>query len=442
MKLRQDIALRKKLLLRLSDEISKSESLIIHALHQDFKKPAFESVLTEISVVQSEIRTAVTSVNSWTKKQWVWPSLLNFPSVDYIQREPYGKVLIIAPWNYPFQLAMVPLISAIAAGNEVVVKPSEHSPNTSALLQKIIAAVFDPEQAKVVLGDASVGQDLLDQKWDYIFFTGSTRIGKLVAQAAAQNLTPTTLELGGKNPCIIDASASLKLAAKRIVWGKFINVGQTCIAPDYVLVHEAVHNRFIELLQAEIIRAYGSNPQKSPDYGRIINQAHWQRLVDLIQDGDIAHGGISDLTDLYLAPTLLVNIKQDSTLMTEEIFGPILPIISYKNKAELAAQILKNPKPLALYVFSNQGDFSDEMMREYSFGGGCINDTLVHFANQKLPFGGVGNSGMGAYHGRWGFETFSHQKAIVKKATWLDIPIRYAPYPKSFEWIKKILQRL
>jgi aldehyde dehydrogenase (NAD+) len=337
---------------------------------------------------------------------------------------------------------MVPLISAIAAGNEVVVKPSEHSPNTSALLQKIIAAVFDPEQAKVVLGDASVGQDLLNQKWDYIFFTGSTRIGKLVAQAAAQNLTPTTLELGGKNPCIIDASASLKLAAKRIVWGKFINVGQTCIAPDYVLVHEAVHNRFIELLQAEIIRAYGSNPQKSPDYGRIINQAHWQRLVDLIQDGDIAHGGISDLTDLYLAPTLLVNIKQDSTLMTEEIFGPILPIISYKNKAELAAQILKNPKPLALYVFSNQGDFSDEMMREYSFGGGCINDTLVHFANQKLPFGGVGNSGMGAYHGRWGFETFSHQKAIVKKATWLDIPIRYAPYPKSFEWIKKILQRL
>lgn len=442
MKLRQDIALRKKLLLRLSDEISKSESLIIDALHQDFKKPAFESVLTEISVVQSEIRTAVTSVNSWTKKQWVWPSLLNFPSVDYIQREPYGKVLIIAPWNYPFQLAMVPLISAIAAGNEVVVKPSEHSPNTSALLQKIIAAVFDPEQAKVVLGDASVGQDLLNQKWDYIFFTGSTRIGKLVAQAAAQNLTPTTLELGGKNPCIIDASASLKLAAKRIVWGKFINVGQTCIAPDYVLVHEAVHNRFIELLQAEIIRAYGSNPQKSPDYGRIINQAHWQRLVDLIQDGDIAHGGISDLTDLYLAPTLLVNIKQDSTLMTEEIFGPILPIISYKNKAELAAQILKNPKPLALYVFSNQGDFSDEMMREYSFGGGCINDTLVHFANQKLPFGGVGNSGMGAYHGRWGFETFSHQKAIVKKATWLDIPIRYAPYPKSFEWIKKILQRL
>lgn len=442
MKLRQDIALRKKLLLRLSDEISKSESLIIDALHQDFKKPAFESVLTEISVVQSEIRTAVTSVSSWTKKQWVWPSLLNFPSVDYIQREPYGKVLIIAPWNYPFQLAMIPLISAIAAGNEVVVKPSEHSPNTAALLQKIIAAVFDPEQAKVILGDASVGQDLLDQKWDYIFFTGSTRIGKLVAQAAAQNLTPTTLELGGKNPCIIDASASLELAAKRIVWGKFINVGQTCIAPDYVLVHEAVHNRFIELLQAEIIRAYESNPQKSPDYGRIINQAHWHRLVDLIQDGDIAHGGISDLTDLYLAPTLLVNIKQDSALMTEEIFGPILPILSYKDKAELAAQILKNPKPLALYVFSNQGDFSDEMMREYSFGGGCINDTLVHFANQKLPFGGIGNSGMGAYHGRWGFETFSHQKAIVKKANWLDIPIRYAPYPKSFEWIKKILQRL
>ncbi len=442
MKLQQDIALRKKLLLSLSDEITKSESLIIDALYQDFKKPAFETVLTEISVVQSEIKTAVKSVNAWSKKQWVWPSLLNFPSIDYIQREPYGKVLIIAPWNYPFQLAMVPLISAIAAGNEVVVKPSEHSPNTAFLLQKIIAAVFEPEQAKVIIGDASVGQDLLSQKWDYIFFTGSTRIGQLVAQAAAKNLTPVTLELGGKNPCIVDASATLKLAAKRIVWGKFINVGQTCIAPDYLLVDESVCEDFIELLKAEIIRAYGSNPQKSPDYGRIINQNHWQRLVHLATQAEIVYGGVSDVSDLYLSPTLLVNPKNESALMTEEIFGPILPILCYKNQQELDAQILKNSKSLALYVFSNRKDFTADIMTRYSFGGGCVNDTLVHFANQKLPFGGVGNSGIGAYHGRWGFETFSHKKSIVKKATWLDIRIRYAPYPKSFKAIKKLLNRL
>lgn len=442
MKLRQDIALRKKLLIKLSEEISKSESLIIDALHQDFKKPAFETILTEISVVQSEIRTAVKSINSWTKKQRVWPSLLNFPSVDYVIREPYGKVLIISPWNYPFQLALVPLVSAIAAGNEVVVKPSEHSGHTSALLQKIIAAVFEPEQAKVILGNATVGQDLLDKKWDYIFFTGSTKVGHIVAQAAAKNLTPVTLELGGKNPCIVDASASLELAAKRIVWGKFINVGQTCIAPDYLLVHESVFAVFTELLKNEIRKTYGDDPQKSPDYGRIINQNHWQRLVNLTQQAEIVLGGNCDASDLYLAPTLLINPQQGSELMTAEIFGPLLPILTYKNQEELEAHILKNPKPLALYVFSNQKDFTQKIIHRYSFGGGCINDTLVHFANQKLPFGGIGNSGMGAYHGRWGFETFSHKKSMVKKGNWLDIPIRYAPYPKNYEWLKKVLDRL
>lgn len=442
MKLRQDIALRKKLLIRLSEEISKSESLIIDALHQDFKKPAFETVLTEISVVQSEIRTAVKSINSWTKKQLVWPSLLNFPSTDYILREPYGKVLIISPWNYPFQLAMVPLVSAIAAGNEVVIKPSEHSVHTSALLQKIIAAVFEPEQAKVILGDATVGQDLLSQKWDYIFFTGSTKVGCIVAQAAAKNLTPITLELGGKNPCIVDASASLQLAAKRIVWGKFINVGQTCIAPDYLLVHESVGGALIELLKNEIRKTYGDDPQKSTDYGRIINQNHWQRLINLIPYGKVVYGGNHNAADSYLSPTLLVNPLENSPLMTEEIFGPILPILTYKSQEELEAHIVKNPKPLALYVFSNQSEFTNKIIHRYSFGGGCINDTLVHFANQKLPFGGVGNSGLGAYHGRWGFETFSHKKSMVKKANWLDIPIRYAPYPKNFGWLKKILYRL
>ncbi|MBS1535009.1 MAG: aldehyde dehydrogenase [Bacteroidetes bacterium] len=442
MKLRQDIALRKKLLIRLSEEISNSESLIIDALHQDFKKPAFETILTEISVVQSEIRTAVKSINSWTKKQLVWPSLLNFPSTDYLLREPYGKVLIISPWNYPFQLALVPLVSAIAAGNEVVIKPSEHSVHTSALLQKIIAAVFEPEQAKVILGDATVGQDLLSQKWNYIFFTGSTKVGHIVAQAAAKNLTPITLELGGKNPCIVDASASLQLAAKRIVWGKFINVGQTCIAPDYLLVHESVGGALIELLKNEIRKTYGDDPQKSTDYGRIINQNHWQRLINLIPYGKVVYGGNHNAADSYLSPTLLVNPQENSPLMTEEIFGPILPILTYKSEAELEAHILKNPKPLALYVFSNQSEFTNKIIHRYSFGGGCINDTLVHFANQKLPFGGVGNSGLGAYHGRWGFETFSHKKSMVKKANWLDIPIRYAPYPKNFGWLKKILYRL
>ncbi len=442
MKLRQDIALRKKLLIRLSEEISNSESLIIDALHKDFKKPAFETILTEISVVQSEIKTAIKQLNRWSEPKKVWPSLLNFPSSDQIISEPYGKVLVISPWNYPFQLALVPLVSAIAAGNEVIVKPSEHSLHTSALLQKIIAAVFEPEQAKVILGDATVGQGLLDKKWDYIFFTGSTKVGHIVAQAAAKNLTPVTLELGGKNPCIVDASASLELAAKRIVWGKFINVGQTCIAPDYLLLHESVGGVFIELLKNEIRKTYGDDPQKSPDYGRIINQNHWQRLVNLTKQAEIALGGNFDASDLYLSPTLLLNPQENSELLTEEIFGPILPVLTYKNQEELDAHILKNPKPLALYVFSNHSEFINKIIHRYSFGGGCINDTLVHFANQKLPFGGIGNSGLGAYHGRWGFETFSHKKSMIKKANWLDIPIRYAPYPKNFGWLKKILYRL
>ncbi|MBS7787740.1 aldehyde dehydrogenase [Flavobacterium sp. CYK-55] len=437
-----EIAQRKRVLKKLSDEISTSEKAIIEALQKDFKKPGFETVLTEISVVQSEIRTVISQLDSWAKPRKVWPSLLNFPSTDQIIYEPYGKVLIISPWNYPFQLAMVPLVSAIAAGNQVVLKPSELSPNTSGLLHKIISGIFTSEQAQVVLGDANVGQELLNQKWDYIFFTGSTRVGHLVAQAAAKNITPTTLELGGKNPCIVDASASLVVSAKRIVWGKFINAGQTCLAPDYLLVHESVFDTFLVLLQKEITKAYGKNPQESRDFCRIINRKHWDRLISLLQNAEIVYGGQSDSDDLFLAPTLLAQPNQNSPLMQEEIFGPILPIIKYESAEKLDFYLTKHTKPLALYVFTTDKSFSQSILNKYSFGGGCINDTLIHFANTKLPFGGIGPSGMGAYHGRWGFETFSHKKPIVKKATWLDIPIRYAPYPENFNWIKKLLKHL
>lgn len=442
MQLRRDLGLRKTLLLRLSEAINKSESEIIDALYQDLKKPPFESVLTEISVVQSELNKAVRNLKRWSQPQWVWPSILNFPSVDRLLREPYGKVLIIAPWNYPFQLAMLPLVSAIAAGNEVVLKPSEFSAHTSAVVQKIIASVFTPDQVEVVLGDAKVGQDLLSQKWDYIFFTGSSRVGYQVAQAAAKNLTPITLELGGKNPCIVDATASLELAAKRIVWGKFINAGQTCIAPDYLLVHTSVFDAFVALLQKEIVSAFGTEPQRSADYGRIIHEKHWQRLVNLLQDAQVIHGGTFAQSDLFLAPTLLINPREDSALMREEIFGPLLPILPYSDTQALDKAILKHEKSLALYVFSNHPKSAHDLMARYVFGGGCINDTLVHFANSRLPFGGVGASGMGAYHGRWGFETFSHRKSIVQKGLWLDIPIRYAPYPKKWNLLRKWLYRL
>lgn len=438
----QEINQRKEKLKKFSHVISLHENDIIEALHKDFGKPAFEAYLTEINVVQSDLKDTIKNIHAWAKPKKVRASILNFPSSDYIYTEPYGKTLIISPWNYPFQLAICPLIAAYAAGNSIVLKPSELTPHTSSLISKIIRETFDVKEVVAVLGDAEIAKSQLAKRWDYIFFTGSPAVGKEIAKAAAGNLTPVTLELGGKNPCIIDKNANLQIAAKRIVWGKFINAGQTCIAPDYLLIHKGVKTKFIRLLQQEIINAYGEDPKLSPDFTRIINKKHFLRLVGMIDEAKTITGGIHDEESLYIAPTLIDEPSFDSAIMEDEIFGPLLPLISYENESDLEKIISKYEKPLSLYVFTDDKAFAERAIRKFSFGGGCINDTVVHFSNKRLPFGGVGNSGMGAYHGKKSYDTFSHQKAIVKKATWLDIPLRYAPYGNKLKLIRKLLKWL
>lgn len=442
MNYKTNIGSRKETLIKLLNVIITHENEIIQALYDDFKKPAFEAVLTETNYVISELKDTIKNIHRWAKPQKVFPSILNFPSTDYIYKEPYGKVLIIAPWNYPFQLALSPLISAVAAGNQVVLKSSELTPKTSEIIAKIIERTFHNNHVEVIEGGVEVTQNLLSQRWDYIFFTGSVPVGKIVAKAAAENLTPVTLELGGKNPCIIDETANLKLAAKRIVWGKFINAGQTCIAPDYILIQKNMKSHFLEFMKEEITKAYGENPKLSPDYARIINQKNWLRLVNMIEEDKVIFGGQTEIENCYISPTLIDESSVDSLIMKEEIFGPLLPILSYENEAEIEHIISKYEKPLSLYVFTESHSFAQKIIKKYSFGGGCINDTVIHFSNKRLPFGGVGHSGIGAYHGSLSFDTFSHKKGIVKKANWLDLPMRYAPYNDKLKTIKKLLKWL
>jgi len=432
----KDIAFRKACLQRLRIELLVREKDIAKAMYDDFRKPEFETVMTETGIVLNELNLAIRNVKCWAKSRYVRPVMVNFPSTNRIYKEPYGTVLIIAPWNYPFQLVFSPLIGAIAAGNTVVIKPSEHSANTSKVVSEIIAAVFDPGHVKVIEGEAAVSTRLLLERWDYIFFTGSIAVGKIVAKAAAEHLIPTTLELGGKSPCIIGETANLKLAARRIVWGKFINCGQSCIAPDYVLIHESVKNDFVEYCKKEIIATYGENAQLSPDYARIINYPNFEVLRHKIEGEKVLMGGVTDSNDLYFAPTLLDNPKLDSPIMQQEIFGPVLPVISYKTEEELFSIIGSYEKPLAVYVFSNYLKFIKRIIANQSFGGGTINDTLVHFANHRIPFGGVGSSGIGAYHGKHSFDTFTFKKGITTRYNWLDIPVRYAPYRDKMKALK------
>jgi aldehyde dehydrogenase (NAD+) len=436
---KNDIGYRKETLKKLLYNIQKSEDLIVKALYDDFKKPEFEAVLTETNYVISDLKDTIKNISKWAKRKRVFPSLLNFPSTDYIYKEPYGNVLVIAPWNYPFQLALCPLIAAVAAGNRVVLKPSELTPNTSAIVAKIIEKTFHVNHVEVFEGGVEVSNKLLTQRWDYIFFTGSVAVGKIVAKAAAENLTPITLELGGKNPCIIDETANLKLAAKRIVWGKFINAGQTCIAPDYILIQKNMKVNFISFLIEEIIKAYGKKIDKSPDFARIINTKNWLRLASMIEPEKVIFGGETNANELYISPTLIEEPALDSPVMKEEIFGPILPILIYETEADIQNVISRYEKPLSFYIFSENKSFAKKLIKTYSFGGGCINDTVVHFSNKRLPFGGVGHSGMGAYHGQLSFDIFSHHKAVVKKANWLDLPMRYAPYKDKLASIKRIL---
>ena len=435
-----NIKRRKELLIKLKKEIKNNENQIENALFKDLGKSEGESYLTELHFVYSELNIAIKNIDKWVKRKSVRSSLLNFPSSDYIIAHPYGITLHISPWNYPFQLSIAPLIGAIAAGNTVVLKPSEYSINTSLVLEKIIENVFPNELVKVVQGGPEEATELLNYRWDYIFFTGSVNVGKIVAEKAAKFLTPTTLELGGKNPCIIDETASIKVTAKRIVWGKFINCGQTCIAPDFLIVNEKIKDKLINEIINQIKTIYGDNPQVSDSYGRIISKKHIDFLSSLLINEDIIYGGKIDSENKYFEPTLVEINNFNSNLMKQEIFGPILPIYEYKDFNEINEIINRYRDPLALYIFTKKRKFGENFLNNYSFGGGAINDTVVHIVNDKLPFGGVGNSGMGKYHGESTFKTFSHFKPYISKPFWIDLPLRYPPFKKKISFLKKVLK--
>jgi aldehyde dehydrogenase (NAD+) len=436
----KDILFRIELLKSLKKEIECHEQAIYDALNTDFKKSEFEAFLSEFGLVISELNLVIKKLKKWSKSKRVRASLLTFPSKDYIYKEPYGTVLIIAPWNYPFLLAIEPLIMAIAAGNTVVLKPSELTADTSKIITKIIKKVFPETVAKSIEGGVNISTQLLAQKWDYIFFTGSTKVGKIVAETAAKQLTPVTLELGGKSPCIIDDSVNLKLIARRLVWGKLLNGGQTCIAPDYVIAKSNIKKDLIDTLKTEIIKRYGTNPKASPDFPRIINTKNTSRLFELIKGTQIVHGGEVDIENCYFSPTLIDEPSLESPIMREEIFGPILPILSYKSEKDIENIIWNLEKPLTLYVFSNHKKFIEKTINKYSYGGGVINDLLIHFGNQRLPFGGVGASGMGKYHGKYGFDTFSHEKSIIKRGNWRDPSFRYPPHKGKMTMLKKMFK--
>lgn len=434
----KDIRFRKNALKKLRKEIIAREDDIADAIYKDFKKPKFETLALETQFVLAELKQTLKHIDFWSRPERISPTLINWPSSDWIYKEPYGAVLIIAPWNYPFQLAFAPLIGAIAAGNTAVIKPSEVTPNTSALISEIVQAVFMAEHVSVIEGGVDVSQQLLAEKWDYIFFTGSTRVGQIVYESAAKHLTPVTLELGGKNPCIVDETASINLAAKRIAWGKFINAGQTCIASDYILVHKSVKDKLVEALKENITKSYGQDIEQSPDYSRTVSEKHYLGLKAMLEGEEILFGGKSNDGDNYLSPTLVNEPKLDSQLMQGEIFGPILPIIGYESEEDIHKHIKNYGKPLATYVFSERKKFQQKIISTYSFGGGAINDTIIQISNKRIPFGGVGQSGFGAYHGKSSFDLFSHQKGIIKKSKWLEAPLRYPPYNLPMKLVKKV----
>lgn len=435
-------AFRIKKLKALQKELGKREKDIYEALKNDLSKSGFESMASETVLVEKEIAKMIKMLPLWNRPHRAKSSLINFPSKDYIVPEPYGKTLIISPWNYPFQLSVTPLVGAVAAGNTVVLKPSEFAPHTASIIHSIIEAVFDEEHVAVIEGDASTATTLLKKQWDYIMFTGSTVVGKIVAKAAAEYLTPTTLELGGKSPCIVDETAPVSITAKRLVWGKFLNCGQTCIAPDYLLVHENIKDKLIQEIILHIEKSFGKNQQDSTDYGRIVHQKHFNKLKKSLQNQKLVYGGQMDEKKLFFGPTLIENPPLESELMQEEIFGPILPITGYKEEEDIHNILEKRERPLAFYVFSKRKKFINKLFRRYSFGGGVANDSIIQFANDNLPFGGVGHSGIGAYHGKYSFKNFTHEKPIIKRSFWFDLPGRYAPYPKSLSLLKFLLKNL
>lgn len=429
---------------KLKKNISLNENEIINALKSDLGKSETETFFSEIALIYIEINLALKNIKRWSKKRKVSSSLINFLSSDYIIPEPYGVTLNISPWNYPFQLSISPLIGAVAAGNTVILKPSEFSSKTSEIIKKIIENTFEKGHVDVILGGPEIGSKLLDFNWDYIFFTGSTNIGKIVAQKAAINLTPTTLELGGKNPCIVDETANLKVASKRIVFGKFLNCGQTCIAPDFILVHESVKKDFTEKIIDRIKKIYNEDVENSENYSRIINKKHFLRLIKLLEKDKIIYGGKNNPNSNFIEPTLIDGSNFNSSLMKEEIFGPILPVVSYSNKDELK-KILDNYKdPLAFYIFSNDKKFSNELIKRYSFGGAAVNDTISQIVNHRLPFGGIRNSGLGSYHGKQSFKTFSFYKPYIVKSNIFDLNAKYKIDSSSvtYKLLKRVIKKI
>ncbi|HAR4783267.1 TPA: aldehyde dehydrogenase [Staphylococcus aureus] len=434
----KDISFRKEQLKKLSKAIKSYESDILEALYTDLGKNKVEAYATEIGITLKSIKNARKELKNWTKTKNVDTPLYLFPTKSYIKKEPYGTVLIIAPFNYPFQLVFEPLIGAIAAGNTAIIKPSELTPNVARVIKRLINETFDANYIEVIEGGIEETQTLIHLPFDYVFFTGSENVGKIVYQAASENLVPVTLEMGGKSPVIVDETANIKVASERICFGKFTNAGQTCVAPDYILVHESVKDDLITALSKTLREFYGQNIQQSPDYGRIVNLKHYHRLTSLLNSAqmNIVFGSHSDEDERYIEPTLLDHVTNDSAIMQEEIFGPILPILTYQSLDEAIAFIHQRPKPLSLYLFSEDENATQRVINELSFGGGAINDTLMHLANPKLPFGGVGASGMGRYHGKYSFDTFTHEKSYIFKSTRLESGVHLPPYKGKFKYIK------
>lgn len=433
---------RKEMLEKLSAGIQEYEAEIFQALHADLGKSDTESYLTEIGIVKAEIGYALSNLKKWMKPKRRFTPLAFEPSKSELRYEPKGVVLIIAPWNYPFNLVFDPLVGAIAAGNAVVIKPSEDAPATAAITEKIISKIFEPEYISVVQGEGSkvVPHLLKTHVFNHIFFTGSPGVGKIIAKQAAESLVSTTLELGGKSPAIIDSSANLKVAAKRIVWGKFINAGQTCVAPDYLLIESKIKKEFTDLCIETIKEFYGTDAQQSPDYPRMINEKRFDAVSSYLKEGNILYGGKTDKQNLFIEPTLMDNVDLKSNLMRDEIFGPVLPIIPFTQSQEILNIVRRNRYPLACYYFGTNKEFKDLILNKLSFGGGCVNNTLVHLGNPDLPFGGVQGSGSGHYHGWHSFECFSHAKSLVISKTWFDPALKYPPFTNSkLNWLRKLL---
>lgn len=429
---------RRQQLLLLRESLLRHEPAIAEALYTDLKKSREEAYGTETGLVLAELNNTLKNLRKWMRPHRAGTNLVNLPSSSRIYRDPLGVVLIIAPWNYPVQLALIPLIGAIAGGNCAVVKPSEYAPATSALLEKMLTALYLPEYVRVVQGDgADVVTGMIQSfRFDHIFFTGSVPVGRRIYQLAAKDLVPVTLELGGKSPVVVEQDADVATAARRIVLGKFINAGQTCVAPDYLLVHEDIRQRLLTGLQEALLAFYGAKPEESYDYAKIIHEKRFETLVSYLSQGRIIAGGRHDRQRMFIEPTLMEDVSPESPLMQEEIFGPILPVFTYRNMEEALAIVRQHPDPLAFYLFTRDAGKQQAWMEQFTFGGGCINNTVWHFANHHLPFGGVGNSGTGAYHGKYSFQVFTHAKPVMQTPVWIDPSIKYPPYKGKLKWFR------